>query len=434
MYVINLDEKELYELGGEKGAEDIMRDMFITYFSRTYQESTVKSLVQDMWEHIKIEIPEKVEVFLWKDKMFYYIDADKDEYEDEDEYEDKFVRFEIAPRCFFKIKKDAHKVFKRCFDECNEKFAKIMQNISPETGWKSTSFTIMNVRCRKYPTCIQCRCEDLEDILKDKQQNFVKFVEKSFKEKKLCEEVTFKILKQYRKILLENNPIMFITNAETEEIYAIDNKLVAKRVSIFSIEDYLETIFSEILPSDYDFLINRIYNYLVSPKEEISAQIRIKKIKKNGLSGVIYVGKERFPIVKYKDVLYKEYFYTIVPIKPNEDKNKAEERFGKSISLKATVCKNIIDEIDASILPEYCYIEDVSEHYYYYCRGYFDRYDKMITNFNQVFILENGRMKDAFGYDDTYEIKEHDLGKIKEFYKREKNSVHYAFFKVIFKS
>ena len=59
MYVINLDEKKLYEFAGEKGAEEIMNDMFEEYFQRTYQESTVKSLVEDMWKHIEIKIPKK---------------------------------------------------------------------------------------------------------------------------------------------------------------------------------------------------------------------------------------------------------------------------------------------------------------------------------------------------------------------------------------
>ena len=435
MYVINLDEKKLYEFAGEKGAEEIMNDMFEEYFQRTYQESTVKSLVKDMWNHIEIKIPEKVEVFLKKDKMLYYIRAenaneDENKHEDEDEYEDEFVRFEVAPRAFFKIKKDAHKVWKKCFDECNEKFARTMQNITSETGWKSTSFTIMNVRCRKYPICIQCKCEDFEDILKDKQQNFEKFVGKSLKEEKLCEEVAFKILKQYRKILLESNPIMFITNAETEEIYAIDNELVAKKVVFFSMQEELDSIVGEILPRDYGFLVNRIYNYIILPKEEIPAQIRIKKVNDNGLSGVIYVGKEIFPIVRFKNVYSEEYYFAIVPIKPNENKRSVEERLlGSSISLKPIICKDIIAEIDASILPEYCYIEDVSKKYYYYYYGN----NKISTGFNQVYILENGVMHDAFGYN-TNKINEEDNKKIKEFYKREKNSVHYAFFEVIFES
>ncbi len=435
MYVINLDEKKLYEFAGEKGAEEIMNDMFKAYFQKTYQESTVKSLVKDMWEHIELKIPKKVEVFLRKDKMLYYIgvenaDEDENKHEDEDEYEDEFVRFEVAPRFFFKMKKDAHKVWKKCFEECNEKFARTMQNITSETGWESTSFTIMNVRCRKYPICIQCKCEDFEDILKDKQQNFEKFVGKSLKEEKLCKEVALKMLKRYRKILLENNPIMFITNAETEEIYAIDNKLVAKRVPISSIQEDLETIVSEILPSDYDFLVNRIYNYLVFPKEEISAQIRIKKVNDNGLSGVIYVEKETFPIVRLKQVCSEEHYFTIVPIKPNENKRSFKERLlGSSISLKPTICKDIIAEIDASILPEYGYIEVVSKKYYYYYYGN----NKISTGFNQVYILENGVMHDVFGYK-TNKINEEDNKKIKEFYKREKNSVHYAFFEVIFKS
>ena len=235
MYVINLDEKKRYEFGGEKYAEQIMNDMFKAYFARTYQESTVEALLKDMWKYVEIQIPKKV-IFLWKDEKLYYIaeaenksetgneyeDEDEDEYEDEDEdeYEDEngFMRFEIAPRCFFKIKKDVHKVLKECFEECNEKFARTIQNITSETVWESTSFSIVNLRYEKdYCGHIKWKCEDLEETSRNKQRNFESFVGKSLKEK-LCEEVAFKMLKQYRKILLENNPIMFMTNAYTEEV------------------------------------------------------------------------------------------------------------------------------------------------------------------------------------------------------------------------
>lgn len=440
MYVINLDEKKLYEFAGEKGAEEIMNDMFEEYFQRTYQESTVKSLVEDMWKHIEIKIPKKVEVFLLKDEMLYYIEAenadeDENKHEDEDcEYEDEFVRFEVAPRSFFKIKKDVHKVLKKCFDECNEKFTKIMQNITSETGWKSISFIMVNVRCTKYPVRMQCRCENLEEILKGKQQNFEKLVGKYLKEEKLCKEVALKMLKRYREILLENNPIMFITNSETEEIYAIDNKLVAKRVSFSSIEEYLEKIVGEILPSDYEFLVNRIYNYIVFHKEEIPAQIRIKKVTKNGrLIGFIYGIKEKFPIVKSED---GEYF-TIITIKPNEKMERVKERFGSSVSIETNeliVTDNIsiIGEIDENIFPEYGYIEVVGN-----CYNICDDIDhpfschKRESNFNHILLFENNECKEVFDCPGM-NVSETEANKIKEFHRQEKNRIHYAFFQTHF--
>ncbi len=430
MYVINLDEKKRHEFDGGKYAEEIMNDMFKAYFQRTYQESTVEALLEDMWENIEIKIPKQV-IFLWKDKKLYYISEAENksetesEYEDEDEYEDEFMWFEIAPRCFFKIKKDAHKVLKECFEECNEKFARIMQNITSETGWISTSFTMMNLRYEKDWGHIKWKCEDLKETLRNKQRNFESFVGKSLKEK-LCEEVAFKILKQYRKILLENNPIMFITNANTEDIYAIDNELVVKRVLFVSIQEDLESIVGEILPTDYEFLVNRIYNYIIFPKEEIPAQIRIKKVTKNGLSGVFYEGKETFPIVRSKTGQY----FTIVTIKPNEYKRSVEARLGDSVTIESTICNETIGEIDESILPEYGYIEKVGNSY---CIPY-GTYHTRNIDFNKIYLFEKNECTEVFdcGYDGN--VSETEAKKIEEFYKERENHVHYAFFKVFFKS
>ena len=437
MYVINLDEKKWYEFGGEKYAEDIINDMFKAYFQRTYRESTVKSLLKDMWENIEIKIPKQV-IFLWKDKILYYIaeaenkNETENEYEGEDEYEDededRFMRFEIAPRCLFKIKKDTHKVLKECFEECNEKFVRIIQNVTSETGWESTSFTMMNLRYEKDWRDIKWKCEDLKETLRNKQQNFESFVGKSLKEE-LCKEVVSKMLKQYRKILLDSNPIMFITNANTEEIYAIDNELVTKRVSFFSIQEDLESIISEILPSDYEFLVNRIYNYITFPKEKIPAQIRIKKVTENGLIGFIYGKKETFPIVRSVN---GEYF-TIITIKPNENNWSAKERlcfsYDYDISIKSTICNYIIGEIDKSILPVYGYIEKVGEIY-----KINDMYSGEDLELNRVYILENGEIYDVFDCTKDSVISESEGKKIKKFYRGEKNKLHYAFFEVIFKS
>lgn len=434
MYVINLDEKKRYEFSGEKYAEQIINDMFKAYFQRTYQKSTVESLLKDMWKNIEIEIPKQV-IFLWKDEKLYYIaeaenkNETENEYEDEDEYEDGFMRFEIAPRCFFRIKKDTHKVLKLCFEECNEKFARTMQNITSEAGWKSTSFTMMNLRYKHSWEHIKWICEDLKESLKNKQRNFESFVGKSLKEE-LCEEVAFKMLKQYRKILLENNPIMFMTNAYTEEMYAIDNELTAKRVVFFSIQEELEAIVGEILPSDYEFLVNRIYNYITFPKEEIPPQIRLKKVTKNGSSGVIYGEKGTFPIVESKEGKY----FTIVTIKPNEKMDRVKERIGSAVSIKSnelivTDSISIIRKIDKSILPEYGYIE-VVDNCYTISHGSYTSQEK--SNFNHIYLFENNKCKEVF--DCKYgciTVSETEANKIKEFYKEEKDRVHYACFQII---
>ena len=333
MYLINLDENKRYEFEGEKYAEDIMYNMFFEYFERTYTEDAASNFSDDIWENVKMQIPKYV-MFLKKDKMLYYIEIIENT--DKDEYEDEFVRIEIAPRSFFKIKKNVHRVLKECFDECNRKFEKTMQNISSETGWKSTTFTMMNLRYDEESEQYEkWKCEDLQKHLIDKQKNFKKFARGGGLKGRLCEEVVSNILEKYRNILLANNPIMFITNVNTEEIYSVDKDLVAKKISFFSIREYLEEIIGEILPRDYDFLVNRIYNYIIFPKEGIPAQMRIKKVNKNGLSGVFYGEEETFPIVRSK----RGNYYTIIPIKSNEDNvYKIRQRFGycssSPISLK----------------------------------------------------------------------------------------------------
>lgn len=402
MIVINIDNSKYYEL--EKGfAENVLKSMFKEYFDELYQANIVWDQLCEIWTMVSMNIP-KGAVFVVKNEILYY-------------FTEKDLEFKKAPKKFFEIDNSAHVIHKECFQKCYLDFNDMLNNYM---DFKSSDITLKaNVHFQDD----KCWIEDLNKTLSNKKNTFENILKISFKDK-LCSTISSEIEKLYKKALLTNNPIMFITRAEGERetLYLVTDELKAEEVSYSHIVRELQEIINMNMPCDKKNLSNRIYNAIMLPLRNTPPCIRIEKVQENGVEAILSL--------KDKDVhVFRRYgyskYYAFLPIEHNsrEFPYYVGDKVTSVYLAKPSVGLSVISGINKTMFNNMsCYVESDEKCCWV---GYED------TRYNGVFRLNNYTITDLVngGHFDRNSAKHKDLMSVDKKIEQEGS---YAFFEIVF--
>lgn len=358
MILLNINEEKVYSYK-EGFIEIILNEMFGEYFNELYQESVAKIRTKEIWREISMEIPERA-IFVEKDTILYTLSRD--------------LKFEVVPKEFFKMKRVSHNIFFECFTKCYSKFKSFLENYR-ECADEQIIEGVSNVYNIYLDTL---KVEDLSKTLRNAENVFADILGITLKEK-LINIVLPKIVTEYERVLLKEKPIMLITkeHSEFEKVYAVMGDLSTKEVDYSIMEEELENIISEVIPEDTDFLVNRLYNFIISHNMEVRSCIRITEIKKEGLIAKIFSNEGSIPIVGDLDMKtfyafvknnHRQEFLPNVYIKYSNDKIPVDIkhnylRLNSIIEKMKKINKTMFDKIS-------CYVECYEERYRKELAGY----------------------------------------------------------------
>lgn len=298
MIILNIDEKRWYSY--KKGfAEDVINDMFKEYFNELYQENAAKRRVKEIWEKISTKIPKEA-IFVEKDSVLYSVTSD--------------LKFEVTPKDFFEIDEVSHPILIECFNHCYLKFRGLIENYKDWNGEDSdVSLGKIDTMINVYwivSQCVVAQFETLPETIKYARDKFEKILSISLKSK-MCNQICSKISDMYESVILQSNPIMLMTKIEgdIQKIYAVTSNLEMEEVTFSLIERELEETIHEVIPEDTDYLVNRIYNFMMLPLKGMEPYIRINRIQKSGINATLFLRDKEIPVVSD---LEWDYFYTFL--------------------------------------------------------------------------------------------------------------------------
>lgn len=390
MILLNINEKQWY-IHKEGFAENVINDMFKEYFNELYQEDAVKWRISEIWEKISIKIP-KQSVFVEKDSILYSVSSS--------------LEFELAPEDFFEIDEVSHPILIECFEKCYAEFKNLMKNYrnwneKNDSDSRKTD-SIANVYLQTAKSYVP-RIESLARTLHRTKHTFSQILNVSLKPK-MCAQTCPKIAEVYENALLQSNPIMLITKTtyHTQKIYAITENLEVEEVTYSLIERELEEIIHEIVPEDTDFLVNRIYNFMMLPLSEVKACIRINKVQEEGINATMFLEEKDIPVVcnfnlksfyAFLRINHNEGFPVNKKIRYHRDKVCVEPISPRSgVEKLQSVNKTMFDEMS-------CYVEFAGKKYktYNYSSTYGSH--ECSTRHNILYKIKNGKVENV--YEDT---------------------------------
>lgn len=428
MLLLNINEKKWY-IYKEGFAENVINDMFKEYFSELYQEESMKWRLDEMWEKISIKIPKQA-VFVEKDSILYTVNSE--------------LELKIVPKDFFEIDEVSHPVLIECFNKCYFEFKNLIKNYrvwndESEDSIRRTD-SIVNIYLET-KTEYTPEIESLSETLDSAEYKFGEILNISLKPK-ISDEVKPKIAKVHENALLQSNPIMLITKTDshTQKMYAVTENLEIKEVTYFLIERELEEIIHKVVPKDTDFLVNRIYNFMMLPLSNVNPCIRINKVQDVGLNATIFLEEKEIPIIC--DFSLKN-FYAFLKIEhdcryfPNQEiirYHNDRKVYVEAISPELGVGK--FQKINKTMFDNMsCYLEYSGECYvrYYYGCDY-KRYEKS-TYHNILYKMHKGKIEKVFesnSFEDDSPNYENFKKIIEQEGEKVKKQGSYAFWRITF--
>lgn len=389
MILLNINERKWY-VHKEGFAEDVINDMFKEYFNELYQEDAMKWRIKEMWEKISIKIPKQA-VFVEKDSILYSVNSD--------------LNFKVVPEEFFEIDEVSHPVLIECFKKCYPEFKNLMKDYRSWKDEQNDSIrqtdSIANIYLKtsiKYIPDI----ESLSETLNNAEYAFGRILEVSLKPK-ISEQVCNKIVKIYESSLLQSNPIMLITKtySDIQKIYAVTDNLDVEEVTYSLIERELEEIIHEVVPKDTDFLVNRIYNFMMLPLSCVEPCIRINKVQDIGLNATIFLEEKDIPVVCD---FYLRNFYAFLKMEHNNCKDfptsKKIRYKNNGIYVKAIQPEIGVEELQKINKTMFdnmsCYVEYPGRTYKIFV--YNRRYERQETNThrNILYKMNKGKIEKLF--------------------------------------
>lgn len=421
MIIIDLDENRYYS-NNKDFPEEYMNNLFNEYFSELYQEEAKKSRIKEIWKDISMNIPKNA-VFIVKNAKQYYLTED--------------LNFEIVPKEFFEISNATHIILAECFQECYKKFEESMENYKE---WDNTELSLITlyidtkVSDNLIDYITRAYVKDITNIVGPAEEKFKEILKISLKEK-MYNTILPRIVDLYKRALLASEPIMLIirTLHRERELYAVTNKLKVKKVSYNLIERELEEIINRIIPRDTDFLVNRIYNYMMMPLKDVKPYIRINEVQNSEVAATLYLHDRKIPIVtnsKFKNA------YTFTSIEPDADGYPYQSRYSSpKIKIYPTnpySALNIMKKVNKTMFQnKECYVAIAGEKYEFVRNNGYDRvYTK--SKENALYTLCKGKLTDILGNSHSCIIQENssEFKKIKEEFQKAKINGCYAFFEI----
>lgn len=320
MIFIDLDEHKIYNKFCEgfphnlKSVKEIINDMFIEYFEESYRYPALRAQMDELWKQISINIPEET-VFVIKDAQRYYLTED--------------LHFETIPEAFLEISNTAHIVLAECFKTCYSNFKEYMGDYK---DWEQEESTIPIIRMCNFR---DIEVEDVESFFESEQKIFEGILQISLRPK-MIEIVSSRIMELYRSVNLDDEPIMIIVNdnINNREVYSVSRKLKIRKISYLYMERQLEEIIGRYVPIDVDFLVNRLYNHILMPSNNIKPYIRIKAVNEKGIDATLFMPDRQIPIVS--DFQFgKVYLFTWIK-KRNKDRISTYNIGEDTISIEST--------------------------------------------------------------------------------------------------
>lgn len=285
MIVIDLNEHKSYQYFYEENfeiepsVEGIINEMFKEYLGKFYQERTRDSQTKELWKQITMNIPERT-VFVVKNAQKYYLTED--------------LHFEIVPEEFLEINPTAHMILAECFETCYRQFNELLKNYK---AWKNVCE--VTLPAIYVDNCNRPSIGKVEGFLENEQIKFEQILNVSLKSR-MIDIVSPRIMELYRSVNLDNEPIMLIikSKGKSREIYSVSSQLMVQKVSYLHMERQLEEIISRHVPVDSDFLVNRLYNYIMMPSSiNIKPYIRIRTVNEKGINATLFTPDRQIPIV-----------------------------------------------------------------------------------------------------------------------------------------
>lgn len=431
MILLNINEAKCY-IYKEGFAEDIINDMFKDYFDELYQEDTVKWRIDEMWEKILIKIPKRA-VLIEKDSILYSVNSD--------------LKFKIAPEDFFEIDEVSHPVLIDCFNKCYSEFKNLIENYrlwSDKKGNIGTQTTdsIANIFLGTSGV-YKPHIESLSETLNRAELRFNKILDISLKPK-MANQICPKIVKTYESSLLQINPIILITKTDsyTQKIYAVADNLEVEEVTYSLIERELEEIIHGVVPKDTEFLVNRIYNFMMLPLTymRVKPYIRINRVHDTTLNATIFLKTMDIPVICNLD--FKE-MYAFLKVKANREgfPYSEEIRYGeyKNVnveSMKPEIGVKIFSKINKSMFDDMsCYVEVPGKRYIEYIIAN-STLQRSYSDYNILYKMDKGKLEIVYG---NYETEKHTpkhekfKGIMDAEYSKVKKQGSYAFWKITFK-
>ena len=430
MILLNINERKWY-VHKEGFAEDVINDMFKEYFKELYQEDAMIWRISEMWEKISIKIPKQA-VFVEKDAVLYSLNSD--------------LKFEVAPEDFFEIDEVSHPVLIECFKECYSEFKNLIKNYRAWNDEQSDSIrqtdSIANIYLQtstKYVPDI----ESLSETLNSAEHTFDRILNVSLKPK-ISNHVKHRIVKVYESSLLQSDSIMLITKTDscTQKKYAVTENLEVEEVTYSIIERELEEIIHEVVPKDTDFLVNRIYNFMMLPLSNVEPCIRINKVQDIGLNATIFFEEKGIPVVcdfslkHFYAFLRIEHDYRYFPTKAEiryyDNRKICVESISPEIGVKEFQKINRTMFENMSCYFEYCGKEYIT---YHYTSEYGYQRKEKNTQHNILYKMHKGKLEKIFKEEEVKEdTSEHENFKkiIEQEGRKAKEQGSYAFWEITF--
>lgn len=295
MLILNINKNECF-ISKNAFAEDEINDMFKEYFDELYCENAAKVRMEELWKKISFKIPRKA-IFIEKDSILYTINSN--------------LKFEKAPKDFFEIDECSHPALIDCFEECYVKFKKMIENYR---NWskKENNDSIYRVFLQnEYANDHKfADIEELKDNLAEVRNNLLSILGISLKAK-ISGQICNEIMELYKNELLKIEPIMLIakTDFPLQKTYAVTTDLKVEEVTYSLIEREIEEIIYKVIPEDTDFLVNRIYNFIMLPLADIKPYIRINKLQTKGFNATMFLSEKNIPVVCYYSQLDRYYTF-----------------------------------------------------------------------------------------------------------------------------
>ncbi len=322
MKIFNLDEKAVYTSTPDLFAEDFIEELVKKYFSALYQEETKQDMVNEMlYKEISYNI----------DRMAYFIEKDSKMYMLTYNYNSRSgLKLKLVPEDFYNLKRnDAHHIFFECFERCYGEFKEEIKNY--KSKWKKKIYKekiIGNIYWKdNHPKLYQRdipRFEEYTTYLRKVRNKIREILSISLKS---VDKTLSKIMELYEELILENNEGLIITidKSPYQKKYAVtkDSKgLKFQEITYSLIENDLERIINQILPIDFEYLVNRIYNYFVMPlATNLKPYMRINQLTEKSVSVTVYL--ESMCLLAISDQELKNW-YTFVKLKYDEGENLFE--------------------------------------------------------------------------------------------------------------
>lgn len=267
MLVIDFDEKKCYYYRKDLAfTEDFVIEFCKEHLKNDYQEETIKDFI-DRLEYYTDDAYRSNSFFLMKEKTLYYLNWGW--------YTRGFSKVKYP---FWKIPRASKwpVAFKYCFYKCCDALDNLIKTYTQWTEFCDLP-EIPRIEIDIKNKMIEVR--ELNDSLSEDYDMFSDILSLSLKGN-LKRIVHKEISQRYQEIYIKENPIMIVSRKYGGFIrrYVVFEDLTINEIEFSSMGEILESTINNLVVEDNQFMINRIYNYILWPGNNIEPDLRIKEI------------------------------------------------------------------------------------------------------------------------------------------------------------